>query len=671
MILFEPVNAQSTNNIYYSRDAFEKYLATVQRQRADVEVTRLREFREEAISKLEDELQRAITLEMGDLAEELSLCIAQFRALIDESDALLAEVPVEMVAETVTADEPETEVEPVLGPGPEVVDEPEVVEEPVDIASHLAAMRGSAGVGGLGRALMAAVSAPTQEGIWPQASSDREPVAPPATFLSVSRSAAWAPPAPTVAIAKEPAPLTPVRPEPQLTATADEISSLMGRLAQFEGEWNTLRDKRQAGHEGELGAITSIKVRVLACSILQVWAHSLEIGAEPAIRTEAQELLDSMQFWLETSNDRSDSPCFATSFHPNHEWELSAAKWLRLGEFYHDLVDARTALDYVMASEPKSGGSEIKDLLESISSRQQRLFRMLQSSKASDWLQGRMYNQIREIASARRIYLSTLEPMTSDENLARNAEALQARLAAAQQRQQDETNRGQKADRRDRAAQAVVDLANSRPDFGAQPRDKTALLIALQECMDCGVQPTRREIRDALINVGPALLADQPAFSRFLAAVNEQRSKLGLDPQPATSANDDDDDDFEDDDPGPEVQQSQVNNWSEELEPFTKGRKIMILGGVRRARVESDLASTLGTKVVWHPTSTGTSPSRHEAEVRKSDILVVTAFAGHDLADQARGWMADDGKDFVMLSGGTGKTAVLRCLHEHFIRSRQ
>jgi hypothetical protein len=154
---------------------------------------------------------------------------------------------------------------------------------------------------------------------------------------------------------------------------------------------------------------------------------------------------------------------------------------------------------------------------------------------------------------------------------------------------------------------------------------------------------------------GPNLLADQPSAVKIFEAVIAERRRLGMDDIPPVVAEEE------------TVAEGDVAENQELVSSYTKGKKLLILGGVPRQRTCDELKEALGcASVQWLDSKKSDRAAKFQTEVKKVDFLLVAKnFAGHDMGEKGRQWIKEVGGDFLFLPSGYGVNQIIFQLYRY------
>jgi hypothetical protein len=192
--------------------------------------------------------------------------------------------------------------------------------------------------------------------------------------------------------------------------------------------------------------------------------------------------------------------------------------------------------------------------------------------------------------------------------------------------------------------------------------DRAEILPLLQELLDSGEPASSRLVRDALVGHDRALLEGDPAVASVLAEVQKERERRGIGVEPQPEEEED-----------PELTDEEMLRMTAEVMPRVEGRSLLLLGGTPRKRLCDQIKRALNCDdVVWPPSKKSDSPSRHEPDVRRADVVVlIKNFARHGTGDMARDVTRETGADFLMLPSGYGLNQVIYQLHRYFSGCRR
>ncbi len=227
---------------------------------------------------------------------------------------------------------------------------------------------------------------------------------------------------------------------------------------------------------------------------------------------------------------------------------------------------------------------------------------------------------------------------------------------------------GLSLDPRDEAIAKVLEAVRARPDMGAIPErlaeDRAAIIPHLRRALDAGVPPSNKDIRDALLERWLPIIDGLPEFRVMVREVRAEMERREHD-----EASDPGDADVLDVSPGVT---DNVERMAAELRPILAGKRLLLLGGVPRVNTAPRLQDALGLgEVIWPEAKKSDTPDKFEAEIRRSDIIVIVKnYSRHAVSEAASDICRETGAQYVMLSAGYGVARIIMQLHEQY-RSRK
>lgn len=436
-------------------------------------------------------------------------------------------------------------------------------------------------------------------------------------------------------------PLPPVGPLPNHTRLSD--------LAQWHQRWQVVAQELLEGTASRTDHDWLLKARAVLCGLLalrQRYAGEAAYGSDIA---EAHRLACAVQEQLKAAG---------------REWMLPN-KWSVTGDRTRDahilrqVSDAysRAALASRIVHEERDNPSESEDWrrhrLSAALATLEYLARLLAESSLSDGLVDEELAVARQVGGAvgakglDASHLTDIPPYRS-EVLSR---LLEPRVS-------EEEVAPPPPDPREVAVSRILELVQSRPDFGADPArlevDRNAVVPLLRAAFGAGVPPSHKQIRDSILDRWPALLEGVEGFQVFLrevsAELERREAEEGDEERAASDGN------------GTEA------HYAEALRPLVEGKRLLILGGVPRVHTGPRLQKALGlSEVAWPEAKRTDEASKFEADMRRSDlILVIKNFSRHAACELAKKVAGEKSIPCIVLTAGYGVTRILAEMYGYF-----
>ncbi|NLI01028.1 MAG: hypothetical protein GX446_16220 [Chthonomonadales bacterium] len=218
-------------------------------------------------------------------------------------------------------------------------------------------------------------------------------------------------------------------------------------------------------------------------------------------------------------------------------------------------------------------------------------------------------------------------------------------------------------DDRNAAIQAILDVAGSREDFGADPlriaEDRAAILPLVDEAFRLGVPPSNKLVRDVILERWPAILNGQGNYTVFRREVDAEIARR------AAEQADSDDADAADED---HASSSDIETLASDLRPILAGKRMLLLGGVPRVHTAPKLQAVLGLEeVLWPEAKKADTPAKFETDMRKADVIVIVKNYSRHAASHAAASIAEEtGGHCVMLPAGYGVAQIISHVHRYF-----
>lgn len=330
--------------------------------------------------------------------------------------------------------------------------------------------------------------------------------------------------------------------------------------------------------------------------------------------------------------------------------ETNTKIWDDLANRYRSCIAASEALTWLSEHVEWIADSERARLLNSIAAAQQLLFRSIERLGGRDNLQSDFYGSIREHSKTAG-WLTALSPSVSDQELIQLADCCEAVLEDVRADVQENQARERRAQRKEAAAAAVAEWKESLEGRAVTSKslqeDRAQLCTLLDECLAAGVPPTNIKVREALIDNGSILLEGMPLYAKFLDAVVNERNRRSMGQANLAEPEDDDRD-------------SDVDSMLATVIDFTRGKRIVMLGGKCRPKVAEELAVKLACDVEWPDSDEGDKIKKFETRLKRANIvLLLKNFAGHELFWKGREIVESNGGHFIPLPSGYGVNQVV------------
>lgn len=330
--------------------------------------------------------------------------------------------------------------------------------------------------------------------------------------------------------------------------------------------------------------------------------------------------------------------------------ENSREIWDTLCHLYETCAAAGDAMGWYWENEEALSEHTRIDLLNAVAAAQQQLYRNVERLRRRDEVVLELYRQIRSAGQGTGFLRALSADMTNDElsELSARGERIfcDARLEVEEQRAQAE--RGL---RKDAAIATVIAwdeaLEGRAVTSESLDADRKQLCALLDDCLTAGVPPTNVKVRSAILDTAPVLLADQAKYSKFLDAVLAERVRRGLDTVEVVPSQ-------------AEVRDENLDMLIKSVVEFTRGRRVVMLGGKSRSQVAQELQELLECEVSWPDSDRGDKFGKFSSTLKKADVvLLLKNFASHELFHGSKDAMAANGKHFVVLPSGYGVKQVL------------
>ncbi len=219
-------------------------------------------------------------------------------------------------------------------------------------------------------------------------------------------------------------------------------------------------------------------------------------------------------------------------------------------------------------------------------------------------------------------------------------------------------------DPRERAIRAIVEVAQSRRDFGDNPdrieEDREAILPLLNEAARIGVPMSNKTIRDVLLERWLPLLEGHGNHSVLIREVKAELERRIKESKREDGRDEGDESAFS---PSEDVERQ-----AEELKRVLEGKTLLMLGGVPRVHTAPRLQEALGlADVQWPEAKKSDTPDKFEAQMRRADVIVIVkSYARHSVSHAASEICKETGAQHVILTAGYGLARIIAQLHAHF-----
>jgi hypothetical protein len=203
---------------------------------------------------------------------------------------------------------------------------------------------------------------------------------------------------------------------------------------------------------------------------------------------------------------------------------------------------------------------------------------------------------------------------------------------------------------RQRAIDDVIHLV-SQPAFGSEPeRDERRLNSLIAECKALRIGSADTKLREALIPWAVFIEGDDRNrdILRDISAEWERRQDAGK-TELASDA--------------PEAEGS-LDSLTDELaavREVTRGKRVLILGGINREENGQQIQAALETEVVvWPGTRPNETLDKYEDDIRNADIVALVSRYSRKDWKRAQDICAQEGRKYVQLTSGHGVSQVVR-----------
>ncbi len=342
-----------------------------------------------------------------------------------------------------------------------------------------------------------------------------------------------------------------------------------------------------------------------------------------------------------------------------HKSMLTPDDWRQVEARYRHLAQASRAMAWVQTVVAEEAPNWLRrdclPLLEGCAAAAARLYRWLQLnlSDQRDNEQRDLYSSLRSLGSSYGFVLRSLSPgeEASEDDLEAQAGSIGERLESLRVAWRARVAQAERL----QSLTALLD----EPGFGGAEDDDDRLCAAARACLDAGVPPTDRRLRDPLLELS-WMLEDDPALARLHAAVVEESERRERE---AASLEDE-----------------QNQNGDRPLPPellgrlhavlrVTQGCRGVIVGGTCREGNRRAIEETLQlADLRWPDTDPSDSFERSAREIGRSEIVFLTRF-NRKRSKEAIRLCRDQGSHLVHLPKGYGLNEVIQRAYEQLCPS--
>ncbi|MEZ0327735.1 MAG: hypothetical protein ACAH95_17705 [Fimbriimonas sp.] len=193
-----------------------------------------------------------------------------------------------------------------------------------------------------------------------------------------------------------------------------------------------------------------------------------------------------------------------------------------------------------------------------------------------------------------------------------------------------------------------------------QPGDvETTLLPAVLQCLDAGIQPSRKELVACCLPFRYALAElNDPRLAKLLEYVEKEQNRLFAKHKMLPDEIPEPDEEIDGD----------YNGWLAAVKDRVEGKTMLFMGGKKQRERAAEIQKLLGLKeLIWPETGSETTPESFRAEALRSDIVCyLIRWSRHGykrILDLAK----SEGKDTVTIKAGLGPRRLVHDLHEQLI----
>lgn len=322
-------------------------------------------------------------------------------------------------------------------------------------------------------------------------------------------------------------------------------------------------------------------------------------------------------------------------------WEIAA-------EAYEFLAGGYAAMEWLFDHESDIRTSEREALLNGAAASQQFARRTLEEMvRSSDPQQEHLFRRLRDYAAEAQIFIKNLSNSNlTDEKLKVAAVGLGAVFASIREG----------IEKKQRQRESLSDLLAllRQSDFGISKTDEERLTQTVVTCLNAGIPPSNKEMRDALLP-WHALLGN-PQVKRVVAEVQKEvdrREKTGM------SALDDD---------GETALTPEIQTKLSELLPYTQGKVMLFMGGKPLQEKRAEITQVLKlSDLEWTNTNGAPGAGQFEAAITRCDIAaLLIRFMRHGYGEVDQ-YCDLHGKRLIRIPSGLGINRIIHDLHAQLV----
>jgi hypothetical protein len=327
-------------------------------------------------------------------------------------------------------------------------------------------------------------------------------------------------------------------------------------------------------------------------------------------------------------------------------------RWEDLARGYEALARAVDAFDWYRQEADTLGPAAARELLESIGAVQQQFYRLLESQfkGAADDQQRGLYEALLAAAEEQQIFLDSLNPRRTEEELRELAEV----LPKIRQRLREGVA---KKELQQQAVGRVLDLTD-RADFGALDTDPSDLRDAAVACLKAGVPASNRSLRDALLP-WTVLIDEEPQLANLVKEIDRELERRDKRDHPEETG---------DEDAGAEALSPEIQAMLQELLPHTRGKRCFFIGGDTREEKRRQLQAVLELEeLVWPAARPTASVYDFEPEIARCDIIALLIRFMRTGFKQAVDLCRVHNTRVVRVPRGLGLTRIITDFHQQLV----
>lgn len=442
------------------------------------------------------------------------------------------------------------------------------------------------------------------------------------------------------------------------------------RIEALNEDWLALDTKGLSKKDKSLNRPVCFQVRALVCKLAQIYAEAAEAGLEGEISADVTQLRNKIDLARAYADDKDEALPFEEAAWNDPENCLSHLDWEEVTPLYEGIAEAQEAWDWYDRHAMRSAKGAFQSLLNSIGAAQQMLSRTLDELSGCDELHVELYQNLLSVTGSPG-YLSSLNTGAAWKTLETQAKKLPDNLAKAkveaEKIKQEAENAKEKREKEQQKEAAIKSIVQWRKKYESDPTSEETIVAMrktltplLDKCITVGVPATNVEVRGALLDCAKAILADLPAYKKFLDAVVAERKRKGLDALPLPVPEEAEEEDLPD---------AQVAESVTLVRMAMEGQSVLILGGTSRNLVAQKLKDLLGCREVeWPDSKKGDRMNKFKASIERSDVVVIIKnFASHEMTEKSRDWSKELGKQFVLLPGGYGVNQIIHQMRQQLV----